>query len=113
MKCYKLAESKSEDIEPHEVRIPEIKGERTVAGLEISRNFFELLKTVKVNIGTEEAPMFASIGDYWDEKTVCKVTKLLHEYQDLFPTKFTEMKGIASELGQMTIPLKLGANPVR
>jgi len=68
---------------------------------------------VKVNIGTEEAPKLASIGDYWDEKTVCKVTELLHEYQDLFPTKFTEMKGITGELGEMTIPLKPDAKPVR
>jgi len=44
---------------------------------------------------------------------VCKITELLHEYQDLFPSKFTEMKGIAGELGEMMIPLKLDAKPVR
>ncbi len=37
---------------------------------------------------------------------VSKVTELLHEYQDLFPTKFSEMKGILGELGVMKIPLK-------
>jgi hypothetical protein len=31
----------------------------------------------------------ASIGDYWDEKIVEKITKLLHENSDLFPTTFT------------------------
>ena len=39
-------------------------------------------------------PKYATIGDYWDEEMVSKVTKLLHEYQDLFPMKFSEMKGI-------------------
>ena len=31
---------------------------------------------------------------------------MLHDYQDLFPTKFTEMKGIVRDLGVMRIPLK-------
>ena len=100
-------------MELREVHITEIKGERAVAGLEISHSFSEPLKTVNVNIGTEEVPKFSSIGDYWDEKTVCKIIELLHEYQDLFSTKFTKMKGIAGELGEMTIPLKQDAKPVR
>ena len=79
----------SEDMEPHDVHILETEGERTILGLEISHNFFEPLKTIKVNIGTEETPKFSSIGDYWDEKTVSKIIDLLHEYQDLFPTNFT------------------------
>jgi hypothetical protein len=41
----------------------------------------------------------ASIGDYWDEKTLESIIELLHEHNDLFPTTFTEMKGIAGELG--------------
>jgi len=63
-----------------EVHIQETKGERAVVGLEISRSYSEPLKIVKVNIGTVEVPKFASIGDYWDEQTVCKITDLLHEY---------------------------------
>lgn len=112
MECYKIEGAKSEDQEPCEVHIRETKGERVVEGLEISRNYSEPLKTVKVNIGTSEVPKFSFIGDYWDEQTVCKITNLLHEYQDLFPTKFTEMKGIAGELGEMRIPLKPDAKPV-
>ena len=38
---------------------------------------------------------------------------MLHEYQDLFPTKLSEMKGIAGYLGEMKIPLKTGAKPVK
>ena len=60
----------------------------------------------KVNIGTVENPKMASIGDYWDEQTMDKITELLCKYSDLFPTNFTEMKGIAGELGEMKIPLK-------
>lgn len=89
MECYKLAEEKLEDMELCEFHIPETEGERAFVGLEISHSFSEPLKTIKVNIDTKEVPKFASIGYYWDEKIVCKITELLHEYQDLFPTKFT------------------------
>ena len=38
---------------------------------------------------------------------------MLHDYQDLFPTKFTEMKGIVGDLGVMRIPLKEDVKPVK
>ena len=41
------------------------------------------------------------------------ITDLLHKFQDLFPTKFLEMKGILGDLGEMKIPLKPDAKPVR
>jgi len=84
-----------------------------VEGLEISLDYSKPLKTVKVNIGTSEVPKFDFIRDYWDEETICKVIDLLHEYQDLFPTKFIEMKGIAGDLGEMRIPLKPEAKQVQ
>jgi hypothetical protein len=31
-------------------------------------------------------PKMASIGDYWDEKTLERIIDLLCEYGDLFPT---------------------------
>ena len=40
-------------------------------------------------------------------------TDLLHEFQDLFPTKFPEMKGILGDLGEINILLKPDAKPVR
>ena len=55
----------------------------------------------------------ASIRDYWDEPTVESITKLLRKYSDLFPTTFIEMKGIAGELGEMNIPLRPEARPIR
>lgn len=71
------------------------------------------LKTKKVNIGSEEVPKFTTIGDYWDGETINKVTDLLHEYQELFPTKFSDMKGIVGDLGVMKIPLQPDVKPVK
>jgi hypothetical protein len=71
------------------------------------------IKVNKVNIGTIEHPKMASIGDYWDETIVERITELLCGYNDLFPTTFTEMKGIAGELGEMNIPLRPEARPIR
>jgi len=47
-----------------------------------------------------------NVGDYWDDATISKITELLHEYQDLFPTKFTYMKGIKGPMGEIKIPLR-------
>ena len=71
------------------------------------------LKIIKVNIGTEENPKFASVGDYLDEETMEKITELLHEFKYLFPTNFSEMKDILGDLREMKIPLKPYAKPVR
>lgn len=53
------------------------------------------------------------LDDYWDDAMVDKVTKLLCEYQDLFPTKITNLKGIIGDLGMMKITLKPDAKPVK
>ena len=60
----------------------------------------------KVNIGMEENPKFSSVGDYWDEEIMENITNLFHEFQDLFPTKFSELKGILGDLGEMKIPFE-------
>jgi len=71
------------------LNIPESEGIREVQGPELSiPDISNLIKTIKRNIGTEDQPKFASIGDYWDEETVSQIANLLHEYQDLFPTRF-------------------------
>ena len=44
---------------------------------------------------------------------VSKVTELLHDYQDLFPMKFSEMKGILGDIGVIKIPLKADAKLVK
>jgi len=78
-----------------------------------SKAFAATIKVKKVNIGTKENPKMASIEDYWDEKTLERITKLLREYSDLFPTTFTEMKGIEGDMGEMKIPIKPHARLVR
>ena len=35
------------------------------------------LKTKKLNIGTEEKPKLATVGDYWDEETTKEIFSLL------------------------------------
>jgi hypothetical protein len=57
------------------------------------------LKLKKFNIGTDKTLKLANVGDYWDVATIEKITELLHEYQDLFPTKFIGMKGIKLPMG--------------
>ena len=42
-----------------------------------------------------------------------KIKDLLYEFQDLFPTKFSEMKGILGDLVEMKILLKQNAMPVK
>jgi hypothetical protein len=71
------------------------------------------IKIKKVNIGMEETPKLANVEDYWDVATIDKITEFLHEYQDLFLTNFTNMKGIKGPMGEMRIPLKPDAKPVK
>ena len=66
-----------------------------------------------MNIGTEEELKYVMLGDYWDDTTIEKIVKLLWEYQDLFPTKITELKGILGDLGMMKITLKPNAKLVK
>ena len=86
---------------------PRIGGERAVAAPSLQTvDITKHLKLREVNIGMAEQPKLAKIGDYWDDDTVSKVAELLTEYQDLFPTKFSELKGITGDLGVMRITLK-------
>jgi hypothetical protein len=44
-----------------------------------SELFVVPIKVKKVNIGTNDNPKMASIGDYWDEQTLEIITELLRE----------------------------------
>lgn len=66
-----------------------------------------------MNIDTKEEPKFAKIGEYWDDAIVDKVAEFLHEYQDVFPTKFLDLKGIIGDLEVMKINLKPDAKPIK
>jgi len=55
----------------------------------------------------------ASIGDYWDKKTMTEIQALLREYEDFFPKSFSDLKGIKGYLGEVKIELKHDAKPVK
>jgi len=42
-----------------------------------------------------------------------KVVELFLKYQDLFPTKFSDLKGIVGDLGIMKITLKPNVKPIK
>jgi hypothetical protein len=114
LECNNVTEEYQEEEDPRNVKVLDTEGEHTIVGLELKFDaYVKPLRVEKVNIGMKEKPKFMNIGDYWNAKTVEKIAYLLHEYQDLFITTFLEMKGIAGELGEMNIPLKLDAKPVR
>ena len=113
MECYNIT-SELDDDGLLEINIPESKDMHAVDGAGMSSDqFLSPLKIKKVNIGSSENQKFANIGDYWDDETVVKITDLLHQFQDLFPTKIFEMKGIVGDLGEMKIPFRPDAKPVK
>jgi hypothetical protein len=110
--CYNI--NVDEDDDPRNVNISEIEGQRDIEGPGIELPFVgKPIKIKKVNIGIEQGPKLANVGYYWDDATISNITKLLHEYQDLFPTKFIDMKGIKGPMGEMKIPLKEDTRPVK
>jgi len=65
------------------------------------------------NVTNIDNPNMVSIEDYWDNQIVERITELLCEYSDLFPTTFSEMKELVGDLGEMNIPLKPEARLIR
>ena len=113
LECYNVT-TEEEDEDPRNINILEVEGHHEVVGPQIENpDITTPLKTRQVNIGTEAEPKFVKIGDYWNDAIVDKVTELLHEYQDLFSTKITNLKGIIGDLGMMKITLKPDTKPVK
>ena len=103
-----------DDDDPQNINIPRTEGIWDIAAPDVPTNpMNQPLKTSKVNIGTEENPKFANVGDYWDEEIMANIADMLHEFQYLFPTKFSERKGISGDIGEMKIPLKLDVKLVK
>ena len=64
MECYNVSGEPAYDDELHNINIPKIEESRDVAALYILTNpMNQPLKIRKVNIGMEENPKFASVGD--------------------------------------------------
>jgi len=113
LKCYNVTIEEGEE-DPKNISIPKLEGQCEVVGPKVEvLDISKPLKTNKVNIGSEAQPKFTNIGDYWDEGTFDKVTTLLHEYQDLFPTKFSDLKWIVDDLGLIKVNLKPDAKMVK
>ena len=71
MTCYNISSKPKDDDDMRNVNILESEGSRNVAAPIIPIDpMSQLLNIWKVNIGTEENPKFASVGDYWDNKTM-------------------------------------------
>ena len=114
MDCYIVIGGHEDEDDLHNINIPESKWIQDIMAPKMDIDKFnQPLKIQKVNIGTEEEPKFMNIGDYWDEETMAKITNLLHEFQYLFPMKFSEMNGILGYLREMKIPLKPDAKLVK
>ena len=106
MECYNVKGGPDDEDDPRNINILGSKGSQNIAALDMSTDkFHQPLKIQEVNIGIEEEPKFTNIGDYWDEETMANIHDLLHEFQELFSTKFLEMEGILGYLGEMKIPL--------
>ncbi|KAH9322591.1 hypothetical protein KI387_017230, partial [Taxus chinensis] len=67
--------------------------------------------TKKVNIGMDAEPKEAIIEDYWYESKVAKIIEILHNFQDLFPRSYNELKGVHESLGEMKINLNESTCP--
>jgi hypothetical protein len=90
LSCYHVQEEAPDEDDLCDIQIEEVEGEREVECPPLESEVIVVsIKVKKVNIGTMENPKMASIGDYWDEKTVESITELLHKYNVIFPTTFT------------------------
>ena len=77
--CYNF--TIDEDDDPRNINIPKSEGSCVVARPTLDcPKITEKLKIKKVNIRTEETPKIASIGNYWDDRTIGQIVDLLQEY---------------------------------
>ena len=72
-----------------------------------SAQFPQPLKIKQVHIRSSKNPNFTNVQNYSHVEAVAKITDLLQEYQTLFPTNFSERRGIVGDLEEMKIPLRL------
>lgn len=92
----------------------ETEGERSIKDGPITdAPHLFLVKLWNNNIGTDDKPKLASIGDYWDEQMTKDIFDLLREYEDLFPSSAAELKWIKGDIGYMKFELKPDAKPVK
>jgi hypothetical protein len=75
LNCYHIRENDPVEENLRDIQMTEVEGEREVELSQLhSEEFVAPLKIKKVNIGTEENPKIASIGDYCDNQTMQRIT---------------------------------------
>jgi hypothetical protein len=75
LSCYHVQKEAPDGDDLGNIQIEEVEGERDVEGPPIESEVISVpIKVKKVNIGTNEQPKIANIGDYWDEKMVESIT---------------------------------------
>ena len=76
-----MSSEPEDDDELWNINMLETKGSRDVVAPDVPTDpMSQPLKIRKVNIGIEENPKFARVGDYLDEETMEKIIDLLHEF---------------------------------
>ena len=81
MELYNMYGEPEDDDALQNINILQTEGSRDVAALDLPTDSMnQPLKIKKDNIGMDENPKFANVGDYWDEETMAKITDLLHEF---------------------------------
>ena len=114
MTCYNLSGEHEDHNELQNVNIPESEGSHDVASIDIPTNMMsQPLRIQKINIGSAHNQKFANVRDYRDVETMAKIMNLLHEFEDPFSMRFSEMKGILGDVGEIKIMLKPNAKPVQ
>jgi hypothetical protein len=75
LSCYHVHEESPNEDEPRDIQIEEVEGKRDLEGSPIESEVISVpIKVKRVNIGTNEHPKMANIGDYWDEPTIESIT---------------------------------------
>jgi hypothetical protein len=73
--CYHVQREAPDEDNSRDIQIEEVESEREVKVPPLELEVIDVsIKVKKFNIGTMENPKMASIGDYWDEKTVESIT---------------------------------------
>jgi hypothetical protein len=75
LSCYHVEQEAPNEYDPRNIQITKIEGEREVEGPSLESEVFTApIKVKKVNIGKNNNPKMESIGEYWDEQTIERIT---------------------------------------
>jgi hypothetical protein len=70
-------------------------------------------ETISLNIGTPKSPKNVKIGAQRSKEEKLKFSKLLGEFQDVFPWSYEDLHGSDPTIIQHAIPIKEGIKPIK